>query len=153
MLPSLFREVRLKASANYGHLSDGSNIPLESSLLFLQLAWSIRVALCHSTSNHLWQIRICGGANEKAARIMGLDVLTTKMLAFVLSGLGSALSGVFRADPEKQPADHRRPISPGCMAAVVRRDSVDGEQRQRLKTLLGVVLVLVIQNGLNIDCS
>lgn len=92
------------------------------------------------------------GASERAARIMGLDVLNTKMLAFVLSGLGSALSGVFFALILKSslPTIGDQLVLVAMAAVVLGGTALTGGKGSVLKTLLGVVLVLVIQNGLNV---
>jgi len=92
------------------------------------------------------------GANERAARIIGLDVLRTKMLAFVLSGLGSALSGVFFALILKSslPTIGDQLVLVAIAAVVLGGTVLTGGKGSVLKTLLGVVLVSVIQNGLNV---
>ncbi|MCP4402099.1 MAG: ABC transporter permease [bacterium] len=92
------------------------------------------------------------GANERAARIIGLDVLKTKMLAFVLSGLGSAFSGVFFALILKSslPTIGDQLVLIAIAAVVLGGTALTGGKGSVLKTLLGVVLVLVIQNGLNV---
>lgn len=92
------------------------------------------------------------GANERAARIIGLDVLRTKMLAFVLSGLGSALSGVFFALILKSslPTIGDQLVLVAIASVVLGGTALTGGKGSVLKTLLGVALVIVIQNGLNV---
>ncbi|PID58571.1 ribose transporter permease rbsC [candidate division KSB3 bacterium] len=92
------------------------------------------------------------GANERAARMIGLDVLNTKVLAFMLSGLGSALSGVFFALILKSslPTIGDQLVLVAMAAVVLGGTALTGGRGSVLKTLLGVVLVLVIQNGLNV---
>jgi ribose transport system permease protein len=92
------------------------------------------------------------GANERAARIIGLDAMRAKMLAFVLSGLGSALSGVFFALILKSslPTIGDQLVLVAMAAVVLGGTALTGGKGSVLKTLLGVVLVLVIQNGLNV---
>ncbi|MCP4362034.1 MAG: ABC transporter permease [Chloroflexi bacterium] len=92
------------------------------------------------------------GANERAARIIGLNVPRTKMLAFVLSGMGSALSGVFFALILRSslPTIGDQLVLVAIAAVVLGGTALTGGKGSVLKTLLGVVLVLVIQNGLNV---
>jgi ribose transport system permease protein len=92
------------------------------------------------------------GANERAARMIGLDAMRAKMLAFVLSGLGSALSGVFFALILKSslPTIGDQLVLVAMAAVVLGGTALTGGKGSVLKTLLGVVLVLVIQNGLNV---
>lgn len=92
------------------------------------------------------------GANERAARIAGLNVNAAKMWAFTLSGVGSAVAGLLFAVKLKSgiPTLGESYILMAIAAAVLGGNSLIGGKGSVLMTLLGVSLVVVIQNGLNV---
>ncbi len=92
------------------------------------------------------------GANENAARLAGLNVKMAKVWAFTLSGLGSALGGVFFAVKLKSgiPTLGEPFTLIAIAAAVLGGNSLMGGKGNMFMTLLGVSLVTVILNGLNV---
>lgn len=92
------------------------------------------------------------GANERAARIAGINIDRTKILIFTICGICCALSGIFLA------AKLRSAIPDvgsaynllGVAAAVLGGTALSGGKGSVLKTILGVALVIVIQNGMNV---
>lgn len=92
------------------------------------------------------------GVNERAARIIGLDIFKAKIWAFILSGIGSALSGVFFSIKLKSsiPTIGDQLTLLAMAAAALGGTSLSGGKGSVLKTILGVLLVIVIQNGLNV---
>lgn len=93
------------------------------------------------------------GANERAARIAGLNVDMAKVVAFIFSGIGSALAGIFFAVKLKSgiPTVGEPYTMMAIAAAALGGTAVSGGSGSVLKTILGVALVTVIQNGLNIS--
>jgi ribose transport system permease protein len=91
------------------------------------------------------------GASERAARMFGLKVNSTKFWAFVLSGVGSALAGAFYSIELKTSlATVGDPVTLLAIAAVVIGGTpLTGGRGSVLRTLLGALLVVIIQNGLN----
>lgn len=91
------------------------------------------------------------GASERAARMFGLRVNSTKVWAFVLSGVGSALAGAFYSIELKTSlATIGDPVTLLAIAAVVIGGTpLTGGRGSVLRTLLGALLVVIIQNGLN----
>ncbi len=91
------------------------------------------------------------GANERAARMFGVNVMSTKTLAFVFSGIGSGLAGAIYAVQLKSslPAIGD-PLTLMAIAAVALGGTpLTGGRGSVLRSLLGALVVLVIQNGLN----
>ena len=91
------------------------------------------------------------GANERAARMCGLKVNSTKFWAYVLSGIGSGLAGAFYSIELKTSlATIGDPLTLLSIAAVVLGGTpLTGGRGSVLRTLLGAMLVIIIQNGLN----
>lgn len=92
------------------------------------------------------------GANEIAARIAGLNVTTAKVCAFTLSGIGSAIAGVLFAAKLKSgiPTLGEPYILIAIAAAVLGGNSLMGGKGSVLMTIMGVALVTIMLNGLNV---
>ncbi len=92
------------------------------------------------------------GANERAASMMGLKLMPAKICAFVLSGVGSALAGIFYAIKLKSslPSIGDSLNLMAIAAVALGGTALTGGKGSVLKTLLGAVLVIIIQNGLNV---
>jgi ribose transport system permease protein len=91
------------------------------------------------------------GASERAARIFGLRVNSTKFWAYALSGVGSALAGaIYSITLKTSLAIVGDPATLLAIAAVVIGGTpLTGGRGSVLRTLLGALLVVIIQNGLN----
>lgn len=92
------------------------------------------------------------GGNESAARMAGLNVEGTKVLVFVVMGLFSALAGIlFAANLKSGIPTVGEPFTLTSIAAVVLGGtSMSGGKGGLHKTLAGVILVILIQNGMNV---
>jgi ribose transport system permease protein len=91
------------------------------------------------------------GANERAARIFGLKVGATKFWAYVISGMASALAGsLYSIELKTSLATIGDPLTLLSIAAVVLGGTpLTGGKGSVLRTLLGALLVVIIQNGMN----
>jgi len=91
------------------------------------------------------------GANERAARMFGLKVTSTKFLAFVASGVASGLAGaLYSIELKTSQATVGDPLTLLSIAAVVLGGTpLTGGRGSVLRTFLGAMLVIIIQNGLN----
>ncbi len=92
------------------------------------------------------------GANEIAAKTMGIKIEWTKIYAFTICGFLSALSGFLYAVKLRSSlptvGDNLGLL---CIAAVaLGGTSLAGGKGSVLKSLVGVMLVIVIQSGLNV---
>jgi ribose/xylose/arabinose/galactoside ABC-type transport system permease subunit len=92
------------------------------------------------------------GANERAARMHGLNVTATKIGVFVLPGAGAGLAGaIYSTQLKSSIPTIGDPLTLMAMAAVALGGTpLTGGKGSVLKTLLGAILVMTIQNGLNI---
>jgi ribose transport system permease protein len=93
------------------------------------------------------------GGNESAARLSGIHVNRTRLLAFVLAGLMAAIAGVLttaRLDsgsPNYGVGTELQAIA----AAVIGGASLTGGHGNIISTLFGALTVAVVQNGLNLN--
>lgn len=92
------------------------------------------------------------GSNEEAARLAGIAVDRVKMLCYVLSGFGAAVAGIFLAG---------RILSVDVVAGsgmemdaiasvVIGGGSLAGGRGSVVGTLMGVLVLVLIRNGLNL---
>lgn len=92
------------------------------------------------------------GANERAARISGIAVDKAKIFAFTVCGLTSALAGIMLAirlkscDPATGDSYTLLAVAAGLLGGA----SVSGGKGNMTMTLVGVAMVVVIQNGMTI---
>ena len=92
------------------------------------------------------------GGNELAARMCGLNIVLTKIIVFSLNGLLAAVAGIIFASKMKSgiPAIGE-PFNLMTIAAVILGGtSMSGGMGGMVKTIAGVLLIILIQNGMNI---
>lgn len=120
------------------------------ALLALLIVWFILQKMVFG--RHLYAI----GGNSEAARLAGIDVRRTRLIAFVLSGFGAALAGlmymsrVASANPTQGSGLMLDAIAAVFIGMTM---SKEGEPRV-LNSLVGVLLLGVLSNGLtqlNVD--
>lgn len=92
------------------------------------------------------------GANERASRLIGLDITRAKIMAFTLSGLGAALGGIFFAVKLKSgiPTVGEQYNLIAIASAALGGVALTGGRGFVPMTILGVGLITVIQNGMNV---
>lgn len=92
------------------------------------------------------------GANERTARISGIHVDRTKIFAFTICGMASAISGVLLAIKLQSSAPTvGSPLTLQAVAAVLLGGTaMTGGKGSVLMTLFGVLMVTVIENGMTI---
>lgn len=92
------------------------------------------------------------GGNERTARLAGIPVDKIKIIAFTLAGLCSAMGGLFLAIKLKSSAPTVGSSFTLLVIASVALGgtALDGGKGNILGTILGVALVTIIQNGMNI---
>ncbi len=91
------------------------------------------------------------GANEKAARLAGMNTAKTKMLAFVLCSFGAALGGVMYAYKLKSsvPTIGDSLFMLAISAVALGGTMFSGGRGSALRTLIGVITVISISSGMN----
>lgn len=93
------------------------------------------------------------GGNEEASRLAGLSVKRYRMMAFTLSGMSAGIAGVFltarlyAADPRAAPSVELTVIT----AVVLGGTSLAGGKGSLLGTLLGVLILSTLLNGLTLQ--
>ncbi len=92
------------------------------------------------------------GSNERAARLIGLNINAAKILAFTMSGLGAALAGIFFAVKLKSgiPTVGEQYNLIAIASAALGGVALTGGRGYVPMTILGVGLITVIQNGMNV---
>ena len=93
------------------------------------------------------------GGNESAARLSGIQVNRTRLLAFVLSGFTAALGGVLLTSwlDSGSPNYGVELGLQSIAAAVIGGASLAGGYGNIISTLFGALTVAVVQNGLNLN--
>jgi ribose/xylose/arabinose/galactoside ABC-type transport system permease subunit len=92
------------------------------------------------------------GANERAARLIGLGIDRAKIVAFTLSGIGAAVAGIFFAAKLKSgiPTVGEQYNLIAIASAALGGVALTGGKGHILMVILGVGLITVIQNGMNV---
>jgi ribose/xylose/arabinose/galactoside ABC-type transport system permease subunit len=92
------------------------------------------------------------GGNERTARIVGFNVDFTKICVFVLMGALAALAGIFFAAKLRSgiPTVGDSLTLTAIAAVALGGTSLSGGRGSLVKTFAGVLLVTLIQNGMNI---
>lgn len=92
------------------------------------------------------------GANERTARISGINVSATKIFAFTICGMTSAMAGILLAIKLQSSAPTvGTPFTLQAVAAVLLgRTAMTGGKGSVLMTLVGVLIVTAIENGMTI---
>jgi ribose transport system permease protein len=92
------------------------------------------------------------GGNEQAARLSGVRVNRVRTATFVISGLCAGLAGVIAAsqDMTGQPAGGTGFELTAIAAVVIGGTSIAGGQGAIWRSVLGVMLIALINNGFNL---
>lgn len=92
------------------------------------------------------------GGNESAARLTGIAVNRSRMMAFVIAGLTAAIGGVLLAAwlNSGSPNYGAELGLQSIAAAVIGGASLAGGYGSMIATLVGALTVAIVQNGLNL---
>jgi ribose transport system permease protein len=92
------------------------------------------------------------GGNESAARLTGLRVNQTRLLAFIIAGISAAIGGVLLAAwlNSGSPNYGAELGLQSIAAAVIGGASLTGGVGSMVATLFGALTVAIVQNGLNL---
>jgi ribose transport system permease protein len=92
------------------------------------------------------------GGNREAARLSGVPVSAVVLLAYVLSGALAGLGGVVMASQLKSGSPNYGQMYElyTIAAVVVGGTSLAGGEGSMLGTLVGALIIAVIQNGMNL---
>jgi ribose transport system permease protein len=128
-----------------GHLFDRIPMLLIFFILIALAAWFLL-----SKTTFGFRVYAVGGS-EKAARLSGIQVSQTKILTFTLMGLLSALAGILSLAflPSGQAGRTGVGLELDVIAAaIVGGASLSGGEGTILGTILGVLIIGVLRNGL-----
>lgn len=91
------------------------------------------------------------GGNREAAKNVGLNIRLEQTMVFVISGLLAALAGMLFASRSGsgQPAVGKLYAMQGIAGAVIGGTSMSGGKANMAMTFVGIMIMVVIQNGLN----
>lgn len=91
------------------------------------------------------------GANEKAARLAGVNNVAVKLAAFTMSGVGAALSGIMYAYKLKSsvPTIGDGLFMISISAVALGGTLFSGGRGSALRTLIGAITVISISSGMN----
>jgi ribose transport system permease protein len=101
-----------------------------------------------ATGRHMYAV----GANAEAARLSGVNVARTKIVAYVVSGLAAGIGGVITASQLKAGAPTYGALYELYViaAVVVGGTSLSGGEGRIFGTLVGALIIAVIRNGMNL---
>ena len=93
------------------------------------------------------------GGNETAAHLTGIRVRRVRMLAFTIAGLCAGVAAVLLASRLNSGSPNYGALIElqAIAAAVVGGASLAGGRGHVLNTLVGVLIIVVVQNGLNLN--
>lgn len=93
------------------------------------------------------------GGNEAAARLSGINVPRVRLLAFVIAGATAGIGAVLLAARLNSGSPNYGTLIElqAIAAAVVGGASLAGGRGHVLNTLIGVLIIVVVQNGLNLN--
>lgn len=142
MLPDIWPYV------NWGKISFFECVPLLFVVAFLVLLIYTVISKYTGIGKTIFAV----GSNERATWLMGQNVRLAKMLACLLSGLGAAIAGIFFAVKLKSgiPTVGVQYNMLGIAAAVLGGVQMTGGRGSVFMTLLGALLITIIQNGMNV---
>lgn len=121
-------------------------IPVYILFIFAIIAWFLLSRM--SFGRYVYAI----GGNEEAARLSGVRVKLVRTATFMLSGLSAGLAGIIGASRiSTGQANVGTGLELSAIAAVViGGTSIMGGEGAVWRTLLGVILLQLISNGMNI---
>jgi len=124
----------------------GLPIPLVIAVAFMLIGWVILRRL--TIGRNVYAV----GGNEEAARLAGINIVNVRIFVYIVSGVLTAIAGVLQT---ARVSVGQCTLGDGLQmqaiaAAVIGGTSMSGGQGSCLKTILGVLVMAIISNGLNL---
>jgi ribose/xylose/arabinose/galactoside ABC-type transport system permease subunit len=138
-------------SADFENLAIGQLIPFVQNIgLFAIGAWLVMVFVCFKTRFGRYMFIIGGG--EAVARTTGIPVRRYKVMAFALSGMMAGLAGALAVARlgTAGPTLGQDLLLNSLAAIVVGGTSLSGGVGGVHRTLIGVLIIALLDNGLNL---
>ena len=135
---------------SYVWLGRGADLGIPNAVLLMLLLYvGAHVFLMRAAAGrHVYAV----GANQEAARLSGVPVKRTLVFVYSLSGLLAGLGGIVMASQLKSGAPTYGQMYELYViaAVVVGGTSLAGGQGKAFGTLIGALIIAVIQNGMNL---
>ena len=136
--------------ANFGALATTNLLGLQSLVWFMLATFAIGGIALHFT-NHGLRTFVVGG-NREAAFLSGVPVSRVRIINFAIAGMCAGLAGVILTARVQagQPGISTTLTLYATAAVILGGTSLLGGQGSMLRTFFGVLLIGVVQNGLDI---
>lgn len=123
---------------------------LDAPILIMLLVYAAAYIVLHHTAFGRYVYAV--GGNEEATRLTGIRVPRTKMLVYAISGLTAAISGLVITSRlmSGQPSIGIGFELDAIAAVVLGGASIAGGRGVILGTLIGAMLLAILNNGLNL---
>lgn len=132
------------------YLSQGTFLTLPIPMIILLVSFAILYILLQNTAFGRSVYAI--GGNEKVARLSSIPTVRVKTYVYIISGIMSALAGVILTSrlSSAQPTAGMTFELDAIAAVVIGGTSLLGGRGRITGTLIGVLIIGVLNNGLNI---
>ncbi|HET7315486.1 ABC transporter permease [Salinisphaera sp.] len=128
----------------------GNVLGLDAPVLIMLLVYAVAYIVLHHTAFGRYVYAV--GGNEEATRLTGIRVPRTKMLVYAISGLTAAISGLVITSRlmSGQPSIGIGFELDAIAAVVLGGASIAGGRGVIVGTLVGAMLLAILNNGLNL---
>ncbi|GAA2332002.1 ribose ABC transporter permease [Saccharopolyspora halophila] len=132
-----------------GERTFGGVVPIPALIFAVVAVIAVLFLRSSAYSRHLYAI----GGNEKAARLSGVPVHRTKIIAFAIAGFCAALAGIVHAGQLNagSPNDGTAYELDGIAAVVVGGTSLAGGRGSVIGTIAGALLLGILNNILSLN--
>ncbi|MCD8352271.1 MAG: ABC transporter permease [Planctomycetaceae bacterium] len=123
-------------------------LPMPVAIMIL-----VAIPFVYMTKKTIWGRRVYAlGGNEEAATLAGVNVFRVKLMVFGLCSLGAAISGIVHASRlgSGQPIAGEGYELDAITACVIGGTNMNGGYGTIAGTLMGAVLIGLINNGMNL---
>lgn len=134
----------------FSDLAVGQIIPnVQNAGLWALIAWTVFVFIAFRTRFGLYVYAI--GGDERVARFSGIEINRYKVIAFALAGLTAGMAGVLSVGQlgSGGPTLGSSLLLDSLAAIVVGGTALSGGAGGVHRTLLGVLIITILANGLN----
>ena len=131
-------------------LGRGADLGLPNAVVLVLLLYAIAHVVMTRMTFGRWLLAV--GGNREAARLSGVPVAGTLLAGFILSGALAGLGGVVMASQLKSGSPNFGQMYELYViaAVVVGGTSLAGGEGSMIGTLVGALIIAVIQNGMNL---
>lgn len=145
------RTISLRSVDGFDQISMGELIPgLPNAVIIFLLLAAVATILMNKTVVGRYALAI--GSNEEATRISGVDTLRWKVLAYVICGIFTGISGILMSSrlSAAQPTLGQGYEMYAIAAAVIGGTSLRGGRASCFGAVIGAITIQTIFNGLTV---